>query len=49
MGCEMIEVLREKLHKLIMEQADFEEIQKVSQLLDEYLVEYYSDRRREEG
>ena len=49
MGCEMIEVLREKLHKLIMEQADFEEIQKVSQLLDEYLVEYYSDRQREEG
>ena len=49
MGCEMIEVLREKLHKLIMEQADFEEIQKVSQLIDEYLVEYYSERRREEG
>ena len=49
MGCEMIEVLREKLHKLIMEQADFEEIQKVSQLLDEYLVEYHSERRREEG
>ena len=49
MGCEMTEVLREKLHKLIMEQAGFEEIQKVSQLLDEYLVEYYSERRREEG
>ncbi len=49
MGCEMIEVLREKLHKLITEQADFEEIQKVSQLLDEYLVEYYSERLREEG
>ena len=49
MGCDMIEVLREKLHKLIMEQADFEEIQKVSQLLDEYLVEYYSERLRKEG
>lgn len=49
MGNDMIEVLRDKLHKLIMEQADFEEIQKVSQLLDEYLVEYYSERLREEG
>lgn len=49
MECEMIEVLRERLHKLIIEHADFEEIQKVSQLLDEYLVEYYSEKFREEG
>lgn len=46
---DMIEILRDKLHKLIMDHADFEEIQKVSQLLDEYLVEYYSNMLGRDG
>ena len=44
MECEVIEDLRKKLHQLISEYADFEEIQKVSQLLDQCIVEYYSDK-----
>lgn len=34
--------LRDKLHSLIEKGADFEEIQKVSILLDECLIEYYN-------
>lgn len=49
MGNDMIEILRDKLHKLISDHADFEEIQKASQLLDECLVEYYSNMLGEEG
>lgn len=43
-----IEKLREKLNILIEERASFDEIQKVSQLLDECLVEYYNNRCNKE-
>lgn len=39
-----IDDLRERLNVLISERADFSEIQKVSQLLDDYLVEYYNEK-----
>lgn len=43
-----IEELREELNNLISQQADFVEIQKVSQLLDECLVEYYNEKMKKE-
>lgn len=43
-----IEELREELNRLITNQADFTEIQKVSQSLDECLVEYYTEKLKEE-
>lgn len=35
-----IDELREKLHSLILEEADYNSILKISQELDEYIVEY---------
>lgn len=43
-----IEDLRQELNSLISAGADFSEIQRVSQLLDEYLVEYYNQKLRKE-
>ena len=43
-----IEELREELNNLITQRADFAEIQKVSQLLDECLVEYYNEKMKKE-
>lgn len=48
MADKKIEDLREKLNTLIDEQADFCEIQRVSQLLDECLVEYYNRKIEKE-
>lgn len=45
---EKIENLRRKLNALILKGADFSEIQKVSQLLDECLVDYYNCKLKEE-
>ena len=39
-----IEDLRQNLNELISKGADFSEIQRVSQLLDECLVEYYNEK-----
>ena len=43
-----IEKIREKLNELIERGADFEEIQKVSSLLDECLIEYYNKKLEKE-
>ena len=43
-----INELRDKLNSLITDGADFSEIQKVSQLLDDCLVEYYNEKLKEE-
>lgn len=43
-----IEDLRQKLNTLIITGADFAEIQRVSQLLDDCLVEYYNERLKKE-
>ena len=48
MASEKIEKLRNELNTLIQEQADFTEIQKISQLLDDCLVEYYNEKILEE-
>lgn len=42
-----IEDLRKKLNDLIESGADFEEIKKVSCLLDECLVEFYNNKLEE--
>ena len=39
-----INELREELNRLIHEQADFDEIQFVSQKLDECLLNYYNEK-----
>lgn len=45
---EKINILREKLHDLIEQGADFSEIQEVSVLLDECLIEYYNQKYEEQ-
>ena len=40
--------LRDKLNNLITNGADFSEIQRVSQLLDDCLVEYYNEKLKKE-
>lgn len=42
-----IENLRQELNSLITNNANFDEIQRVSQLLDECIVEYYNDKIKE--
>ncbi|AJA47484.1 Spo0E like sporulation regulatory protein [Clostridium pasteurianum DSM 525 = ATCC 6013] len=39
-----ISILREKLHLLILEEADYEEILKLSQELDEIIVEFIYEK-----
>ena len=48
MADKRIEDLREQLNILIKDKADFCEIQRVSQLLDECLVEYYNSKIEKE-
>lgn len=48
MPSKKIEDLRQTLNELIGKGADFSEIQRVSQLLDECLVEYYNNKLKEE-
>lgn len=43
-----IEELRKELNNLIENGADFEEIQKVSFILDECLIEYYNNKLEKE-
>ena len=43
-----INELRDKLNSLITSGADFAEIQVVSQLLDECVVEYYNKKLKDE-
>jgi hypothetical protein len=38
---EKIETLKNELNELVKNEADFEEIYKVSKQIDKYLVEYY--------
>ena len=38
---EKIETLKEELNELVKNEANFEEIYKVSKQIDKYLVEYY--------
>lgn len=48
MADKRIEELREELNTLIQNKADFGEIQRVSQLLDTCLVEYYNNKLEKE-
>lgn len=43
---EKIEKLREKLHLLIAEEANYSEILKVSRELDDYIIEYLRNESR---
>ncbi len=45
---EKINKLREELNRLINEKAEFEEIQKVSQKLDECVLNYYKETMERE-